>query len=473
MNPTTCHRPGGKSRSRWLPLLAVGLLSSATAVLAPVMTASAATSADGRIAFYSYQDGDADIYTVSADGTGEVNLTNEDPGAETTADADPAWSPDGTQIAYTVYTVRSGLLNDVWVMNADGSGKVALTDTATDLEPVWSPDGTQLAFVSTRDGNPEIFVMNADGSNQTQVTFTEFTNYAPSSLDPAWSPDGSRIAFASNRGSSNGTDYDIYVMNPDGSGVVNLTQNSGSGQAGTTGDRGPTWSPDGSKIAFWTDRDMTQMCSNGCDREIYWMNPDGSQQQNLTAAPAADDYDPAFSPDGSQMAFTSDRSGAYALYSLDVSTIPQPAIGEATAAAVANTDSFTDRATVSLITSTSAQGPDWQPLPDPRTVTCTLAGSRGADVLVGTRSADVLCGRDGDDVLRGNGDKDILRGDRGGDRLVAGRGADQLFAGAGPDVLRSDDGVSGNDRVSGGPGQDTCVADRGDTTRGCEQVTRV
>ncbi|MEJ7742640.1 MAG: hypothetical protein WKF73_08905 [Nocardioidaceae bacterium] len=457
---------------RLLALLSVGLLCAATAVLAPSTTASAATSADGRIAFYGYQDGDADIYTINPDGTGETNLTNEDPGAETLADADPSWSPDGTRIAYTVYTVRSGLINDIWVMNADGTNKVALTDTGNDGAPVWSPDGSQIAFVSDRDGNPEIFVMNADGSNQRQLTFTAYPPFAPMNVDPVWSPDGSRIAFATNREGA-GTDFDIYVMNSDGSDAVNLTQNTGSGQAGTTGDRAPAWSPDGSKIAFWTDRDVTEMCSNGCDREIYWMNPDGTGQQNLTSAPGADDYDPTFSPDGSQIAFNSNRDGDYALYSLDVSTVPQPAISGTTASRAPDTGSVADRATVSLITSTYAQGADWQSLPRPRALACTLVGSAGPDVLYGNASADVLCGRAGDDSLRGHGGSDILRGNRGGDNLLAGRGSDRLFGGSGADTLESDDGIGGNDRVDGGPGHDICLIDIGDVTRGCEEIRRV
>lgn len=448
-----------------LALTGASLVAASTALLVPVTTASAATSADGRIAFYSYQDGDADVYTMNADGTNELNLTDEPPDAETTAEADPAWSPDGTRIAYTVYTARSGLQNDVWVMDADGSNKVPLTSTGTDLEPVWSPTGSQITYVSTRDGNPEVFVMNADGSNQTQLTFTEYTTYAPSNVDPAWSPDGSQIAFASNR-QGDGTDFDIYAMNPDGSGVVNLTNTN----AGLTGDRGPAWSPDGSKIAFWTDRDAIQPCFNdGCDREIYWMNADGTGQQNLTRTPQAVDYDPTFSPDGSQIAFLSNRDGNYALYSLDVSTIPPPAGVAPRSASASYTDANT-RATVSLITQTFAQGPDWQPVPDPGPVACTRAGSSGHDVVNGSPSADVLCGRAGADSIFGYGGDDILRGGRGRDYLTSGRGADQLVGGPGADLLRSDDGRASNDVLRGGAGQDTCFIDLGDTVHRCEHV---
>ena len=80
-------------------------------------------------------------------------------------------------------------------MNADGSGPTRLTNNAAaDVEPAWSPDGSRIAFASTRDGNFEIYVMNADGSNQTRLT-----NNAAADDQPAWSPDGTRIAFKSNR----------------------------------------------------------------------------------------------------------------------------------------------------------------------------------------------------------------------------------------------------------------------------------
>ena len=80
-------------------------------------------------------------------------------------------------------------------MNANGASPVRLTNTfAADYRPAWSPDGARIAFVSTRDGNPEIYVMNADGTSPVRLT-----SYAGYDADPAWSPDGSRIAFSSDR----------------------------------------------------------------------------------------------------------------------------------------------------------------------------------------------------------------------------------------------------------------------------------
>jgi hypothetical protein len=117
----------------------------------------------------------------------------------------------------------------------------------------WAQAG-RIAFISKRDGNWEIYVMNADGSGQTNLTNNPAHDWGPS-----WSPDGRRIAFYSDRDGN----WEIYVMNADGSGQTNLTNNPAD-------DWGPSWSPDGRRIAFFSDRDG--------NREIYVMNADGSGQ---------------------------------------------------------------------------------------------------------------------------------------------------------------------------------------------------
>ena len=235
-----------------------------------------AVAAAGQIAFYSPSDngGVGDIYVMNADGSGQVNLTNNP--AE---DDGPVWSPDGTKILF--HTNRDGN-PEVYVMNADGSGQMNLTNNpALDYPAGWSPDGSKILFETNRDGNYEIYVMNADGSGQVNLT-----NNPASDADPAWSPDGSKIAFNSSRDGN----VEVYVLNADGSGLRNLTNNP-------AGDLRPAWSPDGSKIAFLRNLD------------IYVMNADGSGQVNLTNNPATDDQ-PAWSPDGSKIAFTRSPDGA-------------------------------------------------------------------------------------------------------------------------------------------------------------------
>ena len=133
-----------------------------------------------QIAFASTRQGGQqdkpDIYLMNDDGTQVTNLTKH-----AGRNFAPAWSPDGTKIAFFLDRDRN---YEIYVMNADGSGQTQLTHSAArDADPDWSPDGTKIAFVSNRDGNFEIYVMNADGKNQTRVT-----NYPSLYRRPRWRP---------------------------------------------------------------------------------------------------------------------------------------------------------------------------------------------------------------------------------------------------------------------------------------------
>jgi len=149
--------------------------------------------------------------------------------------------------------------------------------------------GSKIAFESNRDGNYEIYVMNADGSNATRLT-----NHVGSDRGPAWSPDGTRIAFTSNRNGNN----EIYVMNADGSNPTRLTNNAAS-------DSEPAWSPFDNKIVFTSNRDGNS--------EIYVMNADGSNPTRFTSNTETDES-PRWSPDGTRIAFTSNRNGNNEIY---------------------------------------------------------------------------------------------------------------------------------------------------------------
>ena len=146
----------------------------------------------------STRDGNAEIYVMNADGTGQTRLTIN--GA---IDIHPAWSPDGTKLAFE--SNRDGNF-EIYVMNADSTGQTRLTiNGAIDSDPAWSPSGTKLAFDSNRDGPFRIYLMNANGSAQTARTSGRGDD-----IEPAWSPaDGSKIVFASTR---NGGNLEIYVM---------------------------------------------------------------------------------------------------------------------------------------------------------------------------------------------------------------------------------------------------------------------
>jgi Tol biopolymer transport system component len=177
---------------------------------------------------------------------------------------------------------------EIYVMNMDGSGQVNLTNhPAWDSNPTWSPDGSQIAFSTDRGDGDEIFIMNSDGSNLRQLTHR--ANY--SSAYPDWSPHGSKIVF-SGEAEVEGKYYDqIFVVNVDGSGLVQLTRNPDDCYS-------PAWSPDGTRIAFTYDQNDYS--------DIYLMNDDGSGQINLTNHPNFDGA-PAWSPDGTKIAFETSR----------------------------------------------------------------------------------------------------------------------------------------------------------------------
>ena len=211
-----------------------------------------------------------------------IRLTNNN-----ASDEGPAWSPDGSRIAF--WSNRDGKA-EIYVMNADGSDvKRLTTNQAEDYGPKWSPDGRKLLFDSERDGNKEVYVMDADGNNQTRLTRNNATDSATS-----WSPDGSQIAFASNRDHTNSYNFDIYLMNADGSNVRRIVDD-------LEFDAEPRWSPDGKKLLFISGR------SGNFD--VYEANIDGTGQQNLTSDYENNDGNPSWSPDGKNIAFVRNIQG--------------------------------------------------------------------------------------------------------------------------------------------------------------------
>ena len=258
-------------RSRVSP--AIASLLALTLILA--LTAIACSEQNAKIAFISDRDGNEEIYVMNANGSDVTRLT--DTGGHIVCCH--RWSPDGRRIAFT--SNQNGN-DDIYVVNADGSDLTQLTHSdRSDSNPDWSPDGQRIAFISGHPGDLEsylkdadhsdfadrgrvkllgsfeISLMNADGSDLTQLTDSAGTEFHPS-----WSPDGQRILFVSDRDG----DSEIYTVNADGSGLTRLTHSREN-------ERFPNWLPDGQRIMFYT--------RSGPLTILHLMNADGSGRTKL------------------------------------------------------------------------------------------------------------------------------------------------------------------------------------------------
>jgi TolB protein len=203
------------------------------------------------------------LYTMDADGSEQQKVID----ANCIRCRAPAWSPDGTRIAFQ-QQVDGNM--DIYVVNTDGTGLTRVTlDPAVDVQPAWSPDGRLLAFKSRRHRHGDIFAIHPDGTGIAPVTTSRGNDFGPD-----WSPDGSRIAFASRRVGAT----DLYVVNADGTDARRLTNTLNADEDF------PAWSPDGHWIAF----------DNGRRHEaISLMRADGSDRHSVITGkgdPAGPDW---------------------------------------------------------------------------------------------------------------------------------------------------------------------------------------
>ncbi len=303
--------------------------------------------------------GNLEIQTMNPDGSGKTNLTNQ-----AAHDFNPVWSPDGTTILFETEQLVTAQ-PELFRMDAGGGNPQPLivNGAFSDRAFAFHPDGSQVVFQSNRDGNTEVYKMNADATGQVNLT-----NNPAADANPDWSPDGTRIVWDSARTGNR----EIWTMDPFGNNLMQLTFFPGE-------DSGPRWSPDGTKIAFQRN--------NGGNFDIMVMNADDSNVQNLTNHPNRETF-AAWSPDGSKIAFTSYRDEplpfgeVYVMNASDGSNVQR----------ITFEAGFDGRC-------------DWQRI-------CTISG---AGDIAGTAGDDVICGSAGNDRIAGLGGNDIIYGSGGDD----------------------------------------------------------
>lgn len=271
-------------------------LSTQSALRIDVEQGQPSWSADGIKIAYKVKDGtSSDVFVMDADGSSPINLTQGRFGFREVGI--PKFSPDGTKVVFVVNS-------DIFVMNSDGSNPINITEANPSLgtepmrsSPTWSPDGTKIAFATNHpDEEPRtteglLFVMDVDGKNK--IILFDNPNSTAAIVDPAWSPDGSKIAFA--------RAGNLHAVNArDGSDFTLLLSRDRDGRI-----REPAWSPDGTKIAYRVDT----------TKDIYVMSLFDGNIINLTN----DNHDnsrPTWSSDGTIIAYGSDREDSSGIYAI-------------------------------------------------------------------------------------------------------------------------------------------------------------
>ena len=280
------------TKTRWHALLAAALAVIATALLVPAAGMSSSTAGAGAAMGEDHTWGIA--HTRGTEAASEIYVTYRDGHRERltnnrTFDGFPAWSPT-RDIAF----VRDHRGNaEIWVMRADGKNARRLTNSpGRDIYPAWSPDGKWIAFASNRDGaESEIYVMRSDGTGVRRLTRTA---RHVDDTQPRFTRDGKHVVFTSNRVAF--FNYELYrIRVSDAKGLTRLTF-WGSGKDGAPGDDlMPALSRDGKAIAFVSDRSGVYA--------IWTMNADGTGLREVARHQGLTTGFPRFSPDGRQLVY--------------------------------------------------------------------------------------------------------------------------------------------------------------------------
>ncbi|MEV0646631.1 hypothetical protein AB0I28_15340 [Phytomonospora sp. NPDC050363] len=432
-------------------------------------------SADGsKLAFLSNAGGTYQIWTSDADGSNLFQVTNISPRPGFN-DNILSWSPSGTQIAFNDDS------NNVRVVNADGTGLTA--PLASGRSGVFSPDGTKIAY-TVFSSQSDLWVMNADGTGQTQLTNGSggFGLYTPD-----WSPDGTKLVARSFEGGG----FSVRTINADGTGSVNLL-------GGTSfGINFPQWSPDGDKIVYTDGGNVISMNADGTSPStVYTFTGFGSATDW-----AVDDAPPAGADLATTVADSADPVGLGATYTysatvtnngpaavtdasasitlsgaartiaaatttqgsctISAPTVTCPVGALAASGAATITITIEPQATGSITATSTVSSSLTDPVPanntDAESTTinnalgCTITGTSGNDTLNGTNGNDVFCGLGGNDTINGGNGNDTVYGGSGADDINGGNNNDTIHAETGNDIV---DGGNGDDVLYGGSGDD-------------------
>jgi TolB protein len=248
-----------------------------------------------RIGFISDRSGGSEIWVMDWDGDNPKQLTKHG-----TIALAPAWSPDGKQMVFTsflrgapalfVLVPQEGYLRMLW-------DKGGVNSSAS-----FSPDGKKIAFASSVDGNTDIYTMPVDGGTPQRLTSARGID-----TQPAWAPNGRQIAFTSTRSGS----PQIYLMDADGSNVRRLTFDGGFHDEAT-------WTLDGTRLA----------CTTKVGDRFQIATIDTITGEQTVIPGPGNNESPCFSPDGSMLAFASDRTGSPQIFITDADGIPHQLTSE-------------------------------------------------------------------------------------------------------------------------------------------------